>query len=215
MKEALKQTIKSSNLYHPLRNWMVKRRQKQELVEWEKNGKPSPPPHIVKQQTLQSYAKKHDLKVLVETGTYYGDMIEAMQNVFDKIYSIELSQDLFERAKKRFKDRKQVELIQGDSGIELKSLMSKIDRPTLFWLDGHYSAGETAKGDKETPIFEELQHIFDTPDLGHVIIIDDARSFGLYRDYPTIEQLNDFIKSKRPNMDVSVQYDSVRIAPKA
>jgi predicted O-methyltransferase YrrM len=156
MKEALKQTIKSSNLYHPLRNWMVKRRQKQELVEWEKNGKPSPPPHIVKQQTLQSYAKKHDLKVLVETGTYYGDMIEAMQNVFDKIYSIELSQDLFERAKKRFKDRKQVELIQGDSGIELKSLMSKIDRPTLFWLDGHYSAGETAKGDKETPFLKSF-----------------------------------------------------------
>jgi hypothetical protein len=53
------------------------------------------------------------------------------------------------------------------------------------------------------------------PDLGHVIIIDDARSFGLYRDYPIIEQLNDFIKLKRPTIDVSVQYDSVRIAPKA
>jgi DREV methyltransferase len=215
MKEVIKQTIRSTSFYHPLRNWMVKRRLKQELVKWEKNGKPSPPPHIVKQQTLQTYAQKYDLKVLVETGTYYGDMIEAMKNVFDKIYSIELSQELFERAKKRFKNQKQVELIQGDSGIELKSLMNKIDRPTLFWLDGHYSAGETAKGDKETPIFEELQHIFDTPDLGHVIIIDDARSFGLYRDYPTIEQLNDFIKLKRPNMDVSVQYDSVRIAPKA
>jgi hypothetical protein len=215
MKEAIRQAIKSTSLYHPLRNWMVKRRSKQELVEWERRGKPSPPPHIIKQQTLQSYSKKYDLKVLVETGTFYGDMIEAMKNIFDKIYSIELSQELFERAKKRFKNQKQVELIQGDSGIELKSLMSKIDRPTLFWLDGHYSAGETAKGDKETPIFEELQHIFDTPDLGHVIIIDDVRSFGLHHDYPTIERLTEFIKSKRPNMDVSVQYDSMRIAPKA
>jgi hypothetical protein len=215
MKEAIKQIVKETSLYHPLRNWMVKRRLKKELVEWEKNGKPSPPPHIIKQQTLQSYAEKYNLKVLVETGTFYGDMIEAMKNVFDKIYSIELSQELFERAKKRFKNQKQVELIQGDSGIELKSLLSKIDRPTLFWLDGHYSAGETAKGDKDTPIFEELQHIFDTPDLGHVIIIDDARSFGLHQDYPPIEQLSEFIKSKRPNMDVSVQYDSVRIVPKA
>jgi hypothetical protein len=215
MKKAIKQIIRSTSVYHPLRNWMVKRRLKQELLEWEKNGKPSPPPHIIKQQTLQTYAQKYNLKVLVETGTYYGDMIEAMKNIFDKIYSIELSQELFQRAKKRFKNQKQVELIQGDSGIELKSLISKIDRPTLFWLDGHYSAGETAKGDKETPIFEELQHIFDMPDLGHVIIIDDARSFGLYRDYPTIEQLNDYIKLKRPNMHVSVQYDSVRIAPTA
>ena len=214
MKEALKQFVQNTSLYHPLRNLMVKRRQKQELSEWETKGKPAPPPHIIKQQTLKSYADKYDLKVLVETGTFYGDMIEAMKHVFEKIYSIELSQELFEKAKKRFKDQSHVELIQGDSGIELRSLLSKINQPTLFWLDGHYSAGETAQAAKDTPIFEELQHIFDTPDRGHVIIIDDARCFGSYADYPSIEQLNEFIKLKRPSMDVSVQYDSVRIAPK-
>jgi hypothetical protein len=215
MKEALRQFVQNTSLYHPLRNLMVKRQQKQALGEWEREGKPAPPPHTIKQQTLQSYAEKYNLKVLVETGTFYGDMIEAMKHVFDKIYSIELSQDLFEKAKKRFKGQNQVELIQGDSGIELRNLLSKINQPTLFWLDGHYSAGETAQGDKDTPIFEELQHIFDKPDRGHVIIIDDARCFGSYPDYPSIEQLKEFIKLKRPDMDVSVQYDSVRIAPKA
>jgi hypothetical protein len=41
-------------------------------------------------------------------------------------------------------------------------------------LDGYYSAGETAQSHKDNPIFEELQHIFDTPDRGHVIIIESA-----------------------------------------
>jgi hypothetical protein len=214
MKEAIKQVIKNTSLYHPLRNWTIKRRLKQELVEWESKGKPSPPPHIVKQQTLQSYSEQYGVKVLVETGTYYGDMIEAMKSIFDQIYSIELSKELFKKAKHRFKDLKQVELIQGDSGIELKNLMQRINKPTLFWLDGHYSAGETAQSHKDTPIFEELQHIFDTPDRGHVIIIDDARCFGNDPDYPSIEQLSDFVKSQRPNVDISVQYDIIRITPK-
>ena len=168
----------------------------------------------LKQKTLQSYSEQYGVKVLVETGTYYGDMIEAMKSVFDQIYSIELSKELFKKAKHRFKNSKQVELIQGDSGIELKNLMQKINKPTLFWLDGHYSAGETAQSHKDTPIFEELQHIFDTPDRGHVIIIDDARCFGIEPDYPSIQQLSDFVKSQRPNVDISVQYDSIRITPK-
>ena len=54
-------------------------------------------------------------------------------------------------------------MIQGDSGIELMNLAARIDQPSLFWLDGHYSAEETAKGDKETPVIEELQHILDGP----------------------------------------------------
>jgi hypothetical protein len=81
-------------------------------------------------------------------------------------------------------------------------------------LDGHYSAGETAQSHKDNPIFEELQHIFDTPDRGHVIIIDNARCFGMDPDYPSIEQLSDFVKSQRPNVDISVQYDIIRITPK-
>ena len=193
---------------------MVKRQQKKEFVEWERKGKPIPPPHIVKQRTLQSYAERYDLKVLVETGTYYGDMVEAMKHVFDHIYSIELSKELFEKAKKRFKGLKHVELIHGDSGIEFRNLMDKINQPALFWLDGHYSGGVTAKGEKETPILEELQQILNAPDRGHVIIIDDARCFGTDPAYPTIEQLYTFIKSKRPNVNIFAQDDSIRITPR-
>lgn len=91
--------------------------------------------------------------------------------------------------------------------------MSILDQPALFWLDGHYSGGETAQGEKDTPIYEELDRILDAPDRDHVIIIDDARCFGRDRDYPSIQELSDFVRSRRPNVDIAVQDDSIRIKP--
>ncbi len=106
MKRLMKQIVKKTPLYHPLRNWVVKRKDGKELIEWERKGKPVPPPHIVKQRTLQTYSMKYSLKILVETGTLYGDMVEAMKEVFDRIYSIELDEKLYDEAKQRIQSRK-------------------------------------------------------------------------------------------------------------
>lgn len=214
--------IKKIPFYYPIRKWVARKirnytaekKQIKELVEWENNGRPSPPPHIIKQKVLREYATKYGLKTLVETGTCYGDMVEAMKSDFDRIYSIELSKELYEETRIRFKRASNVELIHGDSSIELKKLMDKISQPTLFWLDGHFSGGVTARGEKDTPIYEELRHILDSCDRGHVIIIDDARCFGTDPAYPSLEELSMFIKSKRTDLEISVQGDSIRIVPK-
>ncbi|MBU4011425.1 MAG: hypothetical protein KJ882_11750, partial [Proteobacteria bacterium] len=207
--------IKKLILYNPLRSWISSRRHDRKFIEWERNGRPVPPPHIVKQRTLRTFAKRFNLKIMVETGTFYGDMVEAMKEDFDRIYSIELSKELYEKAKKRFEDEEKIQLIQGDSGIELGNLINRIDGPALFWLDGHYSAGVTAKGSKYTPIYEELTHIFEGTDKRHVIIIDDARCFGTDSAYPSIEELSNFIKSNLPDSDVTVEDDSIRIVPRS
>jgi len=55
----------------------------------------------------------------VETGTYLKEMIEAMKTSFDKIYSIEISHDFFNRAKKRFKSEKNIEPVLGNSGKKI------------------------------------------------------------------------------------------------
>lgn len=172
-----------------------------------------PPPHIVKCQALAFFAKRFGLKILVETGTYYGDTIEAMRRQFDRVYSIELSKELHKKAQRRFKRARNVELICGDSAIELGKLMAHLDQPTLFWLDGHYSGDLTAKGAKDTPIYEELDHILSAPDRGHVIIIDDARCFGVDLHYPSLEEITAFIRSKRSNVVLVVQDDSIRVTP--
>jgi len=208
--QALKKHVKEDNtpLYDP--SIIAKNR---EIAEWKAKGRPVPPPHIIKQQTLIEYAKKYGLRVFVETGTYYGEMVDVMKNTFDHIYSIELGDALYENARKRFAGLNHIEIIHGDSGVELADILNKIDSPALFWLDGHYSEGVTVKGKVDTPIREELVCILNAPDKGHVIIIDDARCFGTDPAYPSIDELTEFIKSKRPNVDIVVENDSIRVTP--
>ena len=141
-------------------------------------------------------------------------MANALKNDFDCIYSIEISKELYNKAKKRFKTDKIIKLIQGDSGVELEKIINKINQPTLFWLDAHYSYGITTKGKKETPIFEELNSILKTQEFRYVIVIDDARCFGTHSDYPSIEVLSDFIKSKVSNISIVIQDDMIRVTPK-
>jgi len=88
MKQVIKKIINKTPLYYPLINWLAKRKHLEELVEWERIGKPVPPPHIIKQKVLRDYSKIYGLRILVETGTYLGDMVEAMKANFDRIYSI-------------------------------------------------------------------------------------------------------------------------------
>jgi hypothetical protein len=210
----LKAWIRTTPLYHPVRNWIRTLKHGRELRRWEARGKPVPPPHIVKQRTIRTLADRFGLKTLVETGTYYGDMVEAMKRRFTRIYSIELSKELSERAAKRFGRDQNVKIIQGDSGSELGKLMSRIDSPTLFYLDGHYTHRNTARGAKDTPIYEELAHIFDH-DARHVIVIDDARCFGTDPGYPTLQTLSEFIRSRKPDAQIEVADDSIRITPAA
>jgi hypothetical protein len=216
IKESLKRVAKKMPGPHLLLSWwllfLLKRKQGIEIKKW-KTGATGFPPHIIKQRTLRSYAKKHHLSILVETGTYYGDMVAAMQRVFDRIYTIELSTDLYERAKLRFAAHESIEVINGDSGVELEKLLPRIDRPALFWLDGHYSGGETVRGERDTPIFEELRHILGAPDRGHVIIIDDARLFGKDPGYPALEDLKKIVYSLRKNSEIHVADDMIRITP--
>ena len=146
----------------------------------------------------------------METGTYLGDMVEAQKKQFKKIITIELGIELFNEAKKRFFNDKNVRIVQGDSGKVLPDILKGITEPAIFWLDGHYSEGITAKGDKDCPIFEELNAIFCNSKYNHVLLIDDARCFIGKGDYPTIEELTDYIRGKNEKYNVEVKCDIIR-----
>jgi hypothetical protein len=185
-------------------------KEKQQLKDWQAAGCPSPPPHIVKQLLIDEFRKKNSIATLVETGTYLGDMIEAQKKRFAKIISIELSVELHKNAQKRFQNDKNVVIEQGDSGKVLPRVMAALNEPAIFWLDGHFSSGVTAKGDKDCPIFEELDAIFAANKLNHVLLIDDARFFNGEGDYPTIEALSAYIKNKNSAYCIEVKHDVIR-----
>ncbi len=178
---------------------------------WEKQGRPSPPPHIVKEELIRDYAKTFNTQIMIETGTYLGDMVHAMKKSFKQIISFELDQTLATQAQKRFASDHHIQIVEGDSGKLLGDYLATINEPCLFWLDGHYSGGITAKGTLETPIKNELAAILSHPVDGHVILIDDARCFTGENDYPTIDELQNFVAERKPNHKFSVEHDIIRI----
>jgi len=183
------------------------------LAQWERDGRPVPPPAIVKQQIVKSCAREYGTGTLIETGTYLGDMIDACSREMTRIISIELDRSLYERARERFAASPHIEIHCGDSADLLPKLIEGLTESSLFWLDGHYSAGITARGTLTTPIIGELSSICEAPGDGHVILIDDARLFVGKDDYPTVDEVREFVLSRKSHYEFELECDIMRFAP--
>lgn len=187
---------------------------KAELAEWFLLGCPLPPPQVFKQKLIRDIAAETGVRILVETGTLYGDTIAASLGTFEKIFSIELYGPLYEKALRRFSKYKKVDLRYGDSEVELPRILAEITEPTLFWLDAHYSGDGTARSIIDTPIVNELLAISQHHVSNHVILIDDARLFNGMNDYPTIETCNSLAAKFWPGHHCVVAEDIIRITPR-
>jgi hypothetical protein len=161
-----------------------------------------------KARTLIRYGRRHGTSTLVETGTYEGETVAACLHHFERIYTVELDQALYTAARDRFADEPTVTVIHGDSYAELSRLASELAEPALFWLDAHYSFGETAKGPHDPPLPWELRAILERgkPD---VILIDDARHMGVLPDYPSIEEIRRLVGERGSSFEV--RRDIIRI----
>jgi hypothetical protein len=182
---------------------------------WERAAKPNPPPHAVKRRIVSDYAVSYGTNTLIETGTYLGDMIYAMKKKFQVIYSIELSDALAHKASRRFRANHHIHILAGDSGKVLPQILTDISNPCLFWLDGHYSGGITAKGETESPVIEEVMTILGHRVKKHVLLIDDARCFDGTKGYPALNTLRELVERWGQGYGLSVADDVIRIVPEA
>lgn len=179
-------------------------------IHWYLIGRPLPPPHIVKQAAIRRYQKQFHLDTMIESGTFMGDMVFEQLPQFKKIISIELSKEFYDRAVQRFNEFQTVDILHGDSSELMPQIVPTLTAPALFWLDGHYSGGDTAKASLETPVIAELESIFESSH-SHVVLIDDARLFTGEHDYPTIAKLQQYVDRKRYTM--IVKDDIIRLLP--
>jgi hypothetical protein len=180
---------------------------------WVRSGRPVPPPSAYKHQVIFKHARRFEVRVLVETGTYVGLTVAACLRSFQRIHSVELERSLYEEALRKFAPFPHVRLLHGDSAEVLGPVLAALDEPALFWLDAHYSGGNTAHGDLPTPVVRELHAILSHPVRGHVILIDDAREFGRVAGYPTVEDLRELVRACRPDLAISVADDIMRVLP--
>lgn len=152
-------------------------------------GWSAPLPPLLKRAFLRGIARDTRATTFVETGTYLGDMTWEFRNDFQRIHSIEVEPHLCGLASRRFRHFDHVTIHQGDSSAILPALVPTVNGATLYWLDGHYSAGITGAGVSHCPIVAELEAIYHFSRGPFTIVIDDARCFGTDPAYPTIAEV--------------------------
>jgi hypothetical protein len=179
---------------------------------WLLRGKPARSPHLVKQRTVLEYSRKYHLRTVIESGTYYGEMVAAMRPHFDRIISIEQNAALAARAQMKFARYPHITILEGDSQKVLPNAISRISEPALFWLDAGYYGWAGAQGDQRR-LGVELDAILRHPAKGHVILMDDASGLNGLNGAPTIYDVRAQIESEFPGRKTEVALDILRITP--
>jgi hypothetical protein len=174
---------------------------------WKLRGEPRRTPHIVKQRAVVQYAQTFGLTTLVETGTYYGEMIAAVAQRFRRIYSVEVEATLAKMAEGRFRKYQHVTIIKGDSQTVVPWLVNELDKACLWWLDAGYCgwAGASGKADRLDSEFEAILADRRHP---HVILMDDADGVT------GLQELIATIQSSHPNHQVEIVHNIIRVTPR-
>jgi hypothetical protein len=141
---------------------------------------------------------------LIETGTYEGDTpLLALQEGFEKVYSIEINEIRYQAAVQRFEREPRITVLRGDSAIELPNIIKGLSCPVFFWLDAHLD------GPVNAPLLEELDAISKHPIKTHTILIDDVRRFGEYLLNVSKEILSEKIQKINPMYVISYENDGL------
>ena len=173
--------------------------------------KKGPPPDWIKHRVILENSLSNS--TFIESGTFRGSTLLFVRNRFKKIYSFEPSKKFYIFSKIKLKKFKNIKTQNKTSKNGLSTLLKKIQGNVTFWLDGHYSGGETFQGDLSTPIKYELETIskFRKKFNKLIIMIDDYRLFGV-KPYPPKTYLINFCK--KHGYSYKVIYDIFIINPK-
>lgn len=117
------------------------------------------------------------LSFFVETGTFEGETVSQILNLFAYIYTVELSQEYYAAAVERFHNQN-VKLYHDSSERFLQNLRPTLqEKSVLYWLDAHWCVASSTAGERsQCPLLEELDAI-EQLNSESVILIDDARLF--------------------------------------
>jgi hypothetical protein len=170
-------------------------------------------PVPTKRTFIRQVQRATGFTTFVETGTLFGEMALFASGLFPAVHTIELSPELAAPAAKRLEVCRNVSVHQGDSGRVLEKVLLGVTTSCVFWLDAHFSGGDTARGRRDTPILEELEAIANHSVRPHAVLIDDARMFGADEDYPSLEEVVRYLRHIDPRSRIGVSSDIIWSCP--
>ena len=149
-----------------------------EIREWSSLEFNLPAPNTVKRRVLLRNGAPN--ATWIETGTYHGETTLVLSENSLFVHTIEPSLKYFKIASEKLRKVENVLISFGTSEECLPLILEKVEGDVNFWLDGHYSGGETFQAAQDTPIMDELQMIAGSLRNFRkiVVLIDDLRCFG-------------------------------------
>lgn len=181
---------------------------------WKKRNYNPPSPDFVKHQIIRNNNLNNS--IWIETGTYYGETTNILSKISKKVISIEADKRLCGLANDRFKEKDNVEIINGKSENVLNEILkNNIDAKNIcLYLDAHlcsdHMTGHNTFGNENngTPIMKEMmiieKDIINRERL--VILIDDIRLFD--KNFQNYSSKNDLVKwCEKNKFDWEIEHD--------
>lgn len=149
--------IKDNSVYRTVERSVV--------VEIKQIGSSSYSDMFLLEETIR-LIQKYQIKRIVETGTQYGNSTYILSQLVEKVDSIELKIDNYNRAKTTLREVTNITLHCGNSVDVLKQIISDGETNLLLFLDAHGIAAS------ECPIRSELDSLVEK-NIKPVLIIHD------------------------------------------
>lgn len=152
--------------------------------------RPGPPTDLI-----LKFRDWYKLENFVETGTYKGKTAAWAADHFSQVITIELLEEFYQQVANTYQDRTNIKFFHGHSVNALQQIVPELTGSSLFWLDAHWSAGNTGGRENECPLLDEIA-IINHSRYEHFIFIDDARMFMSpppephhIEQWPTLDQV--------------------------
>lgn len=146
---------------------------------------------------FENLKQEDEYSIFIETGTCAGETIFSVQPYFKEVYTIEISEKCFYdfNRKKGELGVQNIKNYLGDSTYIIPEILNSLSEKDncIFWLDGHWSSGDTGRGEKDCPLIEECQSIDNLcRSKKCIVLIDDFRLFGtkINEDWTEITENN-------------------------
>jgi hypothetical protein len=121
----------------------------------------------IPQELVLAIRNRFQITDFIETGTYMGDTSKWAAKYFDRVITFEASSEVYSELQQN-KLPANCEAIFGDSS---KLIQNYINGDSIYYLDAHYSSGNTFNS---YPLLNEIKEI-NAKGFNDFIIIDDAR----------------------------------------
>jgi FkbM family methyltransferase len=169
-------------------------------------------------QIVEKIRATFDIATFVETGTYLGETAAWASERFERVITIEASNEFHREAQQRHGQKHNIEFLHGDSRTILREVVSRLGKtPAVFWLDAHWMPGSFGKA-HECPVLQEIDAIHQSM-TEHFILIDDARYFlapppfpHCAHDWPDITSVLSALNTPGRPGKYSVVYNDVIIS---